>query len=433
MLYSFGRLLVTLMLWVFYRKIYISNAHRIPKNKPVLLAVNHPTGFIEPCIIACYLEQPLRFLVRGDMFVKPFYVRLMRSIHLLPLYRAKDRGFAFVKTNYETFEYCYQALNENKTVLILAEGSAEHEKRLRPLKKGASRIAFGTLEKFPNLEDVYIVPVGVNYEYADQPRSKVMIDFGEPISARQFWEGYQQNAAQTSTEFTETLRQQMAERIVIIEKEEDDELAEYLLRLDRSQRPKNYSKHSKAPLEAEKRVVDTVNKMDGAAKNNLLNLLKPYFERLQQLHITDRALIQKQHSPILNYLLLLLGFPFFLIGYLFNVPPVLLAKHIANTRVKRIVFYASVWLAAALGAYFIYWILWLALLLIFTKPIYWLLLLIIPLLGVFAIRYKEFYKEKMEIARVKRLNKNEKERLLQQRQVIVNMGLTLKTVLGSKK
>lgn len=421
MLYSFGRQLVTLMLWVFYRKIYISNAHRIPKNKPVLLAANHPTGFIEPCIIACYLEQPLHFLVRGDMFVKPFYIRLMRSIHLLPLYRAKDRGLAFVKTNYETFEYCYQALNEKKTVLILAEGSAEHEKRLRSLKKGASRIAFGTLEKFPDLEDVYIVPVGVNYEYADQPRSRVMIDFGEPISARQFWERYQQNAASTSAEFTETLRQQMAERIVIIEKEEDEELTEYLLRLDRSQRPANFPKHAKTPLEAEKRVADTVNKMDAAAKNTLLSLVKSYFNHLQQLRITDRALMQQYNLPILNYVLLLLGLPFFLIGYLFNVPPVLLAKYIAKTRVKRIVFYASVWLAAALGAYFAYWLLWLIVLLIFTKPIYWLLLLVIPLLGVFAIRYKEFYKEKMEIARVKGLNRNQKENLLQQRQAIIDL------------
>ncbi|MBK7871347.1 MAG: 1-acyl-sn-glycerol-3-phosphate acyltransferase [Saprospiraceae bacterium] len=202
-----------------------------------MLAANHPTGFMEPCILACHLDRPLYYLVRGDFFKKPLYRSLLQSLHMLPVYRVKDGGLSVVKNNYETFDNCYNALRENKTLMILAEGSAEHEKRLRPLKKGTGRVALGTLERYPDLEDVYIVPVGVNYTYAEFSRSEVMIDFGEPILARKFLSTYKQNQNQAINDLTDELSKRMAERIVIIEQKSDEELTEYLLQMDRSKRP----------------------------------------------------------------------------------------------------------------------------------------------------------------------------------------------------
>lgn len=420
MLYSFIRPIATLALWLFYRKIYISNAQNVPKDKPVVLAANHPTGFIEPCILACYLDQPLHFLARGDLFVQPLYMRLLRSLHLLPLYRAKDRGLAFVKTNFETFDFCYQALSEKKTVLILAEGSAEHEKRLRPLKKGTGRLAFGTLEKYPDLEDVYIVPVGVNYTYAEKPRSEVMIDFGEPILARDYLKNAQSNQNQATNDLLDVLRQKLEERIVIIDQEKDEALTEYLLQLDRTERPRAFPKDSKQPLLYEKSVADTVNQMEETSKKSLSELAKPYFTQLKKLKISDQTLLHPPVSMIPAYLLLLLGFPFFVLGYLLNAGAPLLAKWVADKRVRRIEFYTSVWIAVAIGAYLIYWLLGLIFLLIFTPPIWLLALIIAPLLGVLALHYREFYFKTREILRAKRLNKAEKASLLQQRQAILD-------------
>ncbi|MFN7117186.1 MAG: lysophospholipid acyltransferase family protein [Saprospiraceae bacterium] len=419
MLYSLVKPLATIALWLFYRRIYISNAQHIPRNKPVVLAANHPTGFVEPCILACYLPEPLHFLARGDLFKQPFYIRLMRSLNLLPLYRAKDRGLAFVKTNYETFDYCFQALAENKMVLILAEGSAEHEKRLRPLKKGTGRLAFGTLERYNNLEDVYIIPVGVNYTYADQPRSDVMIDFGKPILARDYFSKYQQNPNQAIADLTEDLREQMAERIVVIDKKEDEALAEYLLQLDRTERPRRFPKDSKQPLLYEKAITDKVNCLQTAIKQQLIHLAKPYFTRLQQLKISDAALLQKT-AVIPAALLLLLGLPLFILGYLLNAAPVLLAKNIADTRVKRIEFYSSVWTAVNIGAYLLYWLLGLIFLLIFAPKGWLLALVVVPLLGVFSIYYMDYYKKSRIMIRVSRLTKSEKEELLQKRQAILD-------------
>lgn len=418
MLYSIVRPIAKLGIRVFYRKIYLSNTQHIPRNKPVILAANHPTGFMEPCILACYLDRPLSFLVRGDFFKKPLYRRLLNSLHMLPVYRVKDGGLSVVKNNFETFDYCFNALRANKTLMILAEGSAEHEKRLRPLKKGTARIAMGTLETYPDLENVYIVPVGVNYTYAELPRTEVMIDFGKPMLASDYLAFYKENPNQTINDFTSNLYERLEERIVIIDKKVDEELTEYLLQLDRNLRPQRIDKDSPRFLEAEKQIADAVNKLDENAKNALLPQTRGYFGILDKKGISDKALSRKTSSLLLSGLLLILGFPLFLLGFAFNALPIWLAKSIADKRVRRPEFYAPVYWAISLGTYLIWWILWLVGLLIFAEPITLVWLLVMPLLGYFAILFFEFFQRQKEYFRASKLSPTERENLMKQRTAI---------------
>ncbi len=421
MLYSTVRPIATVGIRVFYRKIHLSNVAHIPRNKPVILAANHPTGFMEPCVLACHLDRPLYFLVRGDLFKEGLYNFLLRSLHMLPVYRARDRGYAYVKNNYETFDFCYDALRENKTLMILAEGRAEHEKRLRPLQKGTARIAFGALERYPELEDVYIVPVGVNYTYAEHPRSEIFIDFGEPLKARDYFDAFRENPNQTASDFTEELRQRMLERIIIIEKEDDDELTEYLLQMDRSHRPAPIFpivSNTREPLVYEKSVADRVNELDPTKKLSLLSSARQYFQQLQTAGITDAELLCGGVS-LWAILFLLLGLPLFAVGYLFNVLPVLLGKRIADKRVRRPEFYAPVFWAVAMGAYLIWLILWLIGLVILATPVLLFWLILMPLLGYFAMLYLEFYKKMRRKTRAKRLKKEQRSELLKMRETIM--------------
>ncbi|MBK6903255.1 MAG: hypothetical protein IPH04_10715 [Saprospirales bacterium] len=71
MLYPITRPLAKIALSVFFRKLYLSGLENIDWEKPVILAANHPTAFIEPCILACWLPKPLHFMVRGDFFSNP--------------------------------------------------------------------------------------------------------------------------------------------------------------------------------------------------------------------------------------------------------------------------------------------------------------------------------------------------------------------------
>ncbi|MEY4108182.1 MAG: hypothetical protein RL181_2524, partial [Bacteroidota bacterium] len=181
MLYYIVRPIARLALLIYYRKIYLSHLERIPRGKPVILASNHPTAFMEPCLMAVFMRQPLSYLVRGDFFQKPIYNFLLRALKMIPIYRIIDLGYQGLKNNFATFAACYEALSRNQTIMIFPEGMTLHEKRLRPIQKGIGRIVAGAYQQYPDMQEIFVVPVGVNFTYAEQPRGEAMIDIGEPI------------------------------------------------------------------------------------------------------------------------------------------------------------------------------------------------------------------------------------------------------------
>lgn len=354
MLYFFVRPIARIGLSVFYRHIYFSHPERIPKDKPVILACNHPTAFIEPCLLACFLDRSLYFLVRGNLFKKPIYDLLLRSLHMLPIFRLKDGGYSKLKSNYQTFQAVFQALEQNRTVMILAEGSTKQCKRLRPLQKGAARLALGALDASEDIEEVYVVPVGVNFTYAERPRSEVMVAFGEPIPATDYQATHRENPNQGIRNLTEDLFPAMEQCLVNIPNQSDEELVEYLLRLQRNNHPKNawsiFEKQTEA-LRAEQEMANKVTAMPSAEKQQLAEQAATYFERLGQFGLSDRSLKENRLPDTADRLKVLLGFPFFALGRLFNYPLIWPSLYISRNRVKTHEFVMPVRWAVALGTY----------------------------------------------------------------------------------
>ena len=418
MLYFIVRPFVRIALKFFYKNIHISNIKNIPVGKPVILAANHPTAFLEPCILACFLDRPLHYLVRGDLFKKKLYADIMNSLHMLPVYRKQDRGFTFLKQNFSTFSACHQALAKNKAVMILAEGSTEHEKRLRPLVKGTSRIAFGTLEAFPDLEDVYVVPVGVNYTYADRPRSKVYIDFGKPISIRSYDKSYRENANNAMIDLTDDLREKLKPRVIIIENEADEKLTEQLFILERSTQKQKLLpvfSHSKKPLESEKKIADAINEMETSAKQSLSEKVDAYFAVLKKKNVRNCPIPSKKRSVLGQLLFLLIGLPIFLIGYIFAFPPTYFATNIVQNKIKSISFYSSVLMGLEVG----FWMLYLILLVIFSLSFSFYLLLL-PIFSGFSVFYGEIYAQWKCRQKVNGLTNEERLSLVKQRDDLLN-------------
>ncbi len=423
MLYHIVRPIARLGLLAFYRKIYLTHTGRIPRKEAVILAANHPTAFLEPCILACFLGRPLYFLARGDLFRKPFYARLLKQLNILPVFRLKDGGYGKLRDNYSTFEACYHALAKRSTIMILAEGRTKQEKRLGGLQKGAARIALGTLERRPNgLEEVYIVPVGVNFTYADRPRSEVMIDFGEPILASQFLREYEENANQGMATLTDMLRERLEQSMVIINRPEDEELIEGLHRAFRTEQGRHglpVVGAQYAPLEMEMGVAAAVNRMPEKEREALRQQVSAYFGLLAAHGIDDEALAGRDFATVLNGIALILGFPLFLAGYLWNYLPARLARYISDTRVRTLEFKAPVRWAAGLGAFLAYFLAW-VLPAAFFKA--WALLPIavaLLLSGYLALYYMELYGLFQKSRKAKRLSREAKAELLEKRAAIM--------------
>lgn len=90
----------------------------------------------------------------------------------------------------EMFDGVYKVLQQGNAVGIFPEGrlrvpnykGGSHDRpEFLPLKPGFAMMALGAMSKYPGLE-VKIVPVGLNYFNRDKFRSRVVVEFGDPIS-----------------------------------------------------------------------------------------------------------------------------------------------------------------------------------------------------------------------------------------------------------
>lgn len=235
MIYFLARPIARFVLRYYYRHLDVSGLENIPPTGAVIFAANHPTAFIEPCLVACFQRRPLYFLARGDLFKNGLFKFLLGLVRILPVYRIQDGGYSKLRDNFTTFQACHQALSAGKAIMILAEGRCIHEKRLRPLRKGTARIALGALQDDPTLQEVPIIPVGVHFNHAERVRGQVHLEFGKALSAAEFMPTYQAQENQGVNALTEALRERLEKLVVHVPSQEQDNLAEAAFELDRSE------------------------------------------------------------------------------------------------------------------------------------------------------------------------------------------------------
>ena len=309
---------------------------------------------------------------------------------MLPIYRKIDGGYKNVKQNFSTFEACFDILSQNKTLMILAEGATIQEKRLRPIRKGPARIALGALEKCDNM-DLKIVPVGVNYTYADKFRSHVMFEFGEPISVQKYMPGFQEHPDRAVRLLTNELEKQLKRHLVIIENREDEELTEKFFVLSRN----NFLEpvfpivsRDNRRLKAEKNIAKTISTMSAGDKSTLEKKVYEYFEALDRNKLDDWAVAQQKNAKSPMILTIVLGFIPAVLGYAGNYLPVFIANLIASKYVKYLEFMASVRIAVAVGAFLIYYFI---LFVIFFSTGNFMLLLLIFFIANFWILFIDLF------------------------------------------
>ncbi|PQJ82916.1 lysophospholipid acyltransferase family protein [Polaribacter glomeratus] len=189
--YNFFRLLVKTGLFFYSKKIKVSGTENIPKKGAILFCANHPDGMIDPLMITTNCPRISYYLVRAAAFNNPLIKKFLESLNLMPVYRIRD-GLSEVGKNKEIFENCFELFKKGKTLLIYPEASHNRKRTIRTLSKGFTRIVFGTLDKYPNLE-ITIIPVGLTYQNASFYPSKVSINYGKPIAAKEYYNSNELN------------------------------------------------------------------------------------------------------------------------------------------------------------------------------------------------------------------------------------------------
>lgn len=405
MVYHLVRPVARYVLRYYFRNIDLTGLENIPANAPVILAANHPTAFIEPCIMACFQPRTLWFLARGNLFNKSLFSALLNAVNILPIYRLEDGGYEKLKDNFDTFDACFQALSRRRAIMILAEGRTIHEKTLRPIRKGTARIALGALDNDPTLKEVYIVPIGVNFTRAEHVRSQAMIRCGAPILASEYLDEYRRGEATAIRNLTSHLRSRLSPLVVQFPDQERSSIGEGRLVLHRNdvQADQKYGiTHDGKQLDRELSIA--------AATPEQAPELAHYFNALHQQGLTEGAVagaMNKRKYKAVPWVKVVLAI-------LFQIPQFplwLLSEYIGASRPKHIEFYSPVRFAAVtVGTFVLYPILlWQ---LPWTGKL-WLLTAIITV-G-WSLRQLEKVKQWYEARKVERLVAAERGRLIKMR------------------
>ncbi|MBK9753901.1 MAG: 1-acyl-sn-glycerol-3-phosphate acyltransferase [Nannocystis sp.] len=159
---------------VFFRRIEVVGAERVPATGPVIFVLNHPNALIDPAFLLCLAPRPVSFLAKAPLFQTPVLGWIVRAFDSIPIHRKQDEGGAV--DNRDTFKLARELLQRGQTVAIFPEGTSHSEPHLKPLKTGAARIALGT-----GLADLKIVPTGLYYVNKAKFRSDALVVYGEPF------------------------------------------------------------------------------------------------------------------------------------------------------------------------------------------------------------------------------------------------------------
>ena len=173
------KILSRLALPIWCRRLTINKPELLKEKGPLLIASNHPDSFLDSVLLDTIFKQPVWSLARGDVFKKPFYIKLLTALKILPVYRTSE-GVENLSENYKTFEECIAIFKKKGIITIYSEGKCINEWHLRPLKKGTARLAVKAWDENIPLK---ILPVGINYSSFSRFGKNIFLNFGEIITA----------------------------------------------------------------------------------------------------------------------------------------------------------------------------------------------------------------------------------------------------------
>jgi len=161
---------------IFFRRIEVIGDEHVPVDAPVIFAVNHPNGLVDPLFLLCFAPRRVSFLGKAPLLTMPVIGWVVRALDTIPVYRKQDN---VAGTNRETFARARAVLARGGSIAIFPEGTTHSDSKLRELKTGAARIALGA-----SMDRIFIVPTGLYYSAKQTFRSSAVMEFGAPIEVR---------------------------------------------------------------------------------------------------------------------------------------------------------------------------------------------------------------------------------------------------------
>jgi 1-acyl-sn-glycerol-3-phosphate acyltransferase len=306
----------------FYQRLESNGKNNIPKKKPVIFAPNHQNALMDPLAIIFTNPKQTVFLTRADIFNNPLLLKVFTSLKMLPVYRIRD-GAENLKNNERIFNKSVEVLEANASIALFAEATHTDKRRLRNLKKAVPRIAFMAEDKNDFKLDLQIVPVGIYYEDYVHSNTKLFVNYGKAFSIKEYKDLYNENPQKAYAEFKDQLAIRIKELIIHIEDLEHYNIYEQIRLLYRSSMKKRLGLKGpklKYSFEADQKTIELAEKAFLTGENNI-EVFGNQYRRAEQ-GLKKKGLNLNDFEPIcvgklvLSSLVLLIGFPIFLYGFI---------------------------------------------------------------------------------------------------------------------
>jgi glycerol-3-phosphate O-acyltransferase / dihydroxyacetone phosphate acyltransferase len=216
--FNLVRGLFRLVLAVFYRRVEVVGAERIPASGGLIVAANHHNSVVDAMILLAVVQRRLRTLANAPLFEHWLVGPFLRLLGALPVHRRKEAGND-PRKNEALFAETTRTLREGGGIVIFPEGRTQPEPVLLELRTGTARMLLAAAPS-----EVALVPVGLVFEKPGSFREgRALVLVGEPIPTAECRALAQTDAGQAARQLTERLTQDL--RALIVEANDLETLA----------------------------------------------------------------------------------------------------------------------------------------------------------------------------------------------------------------
>jgi len=386
----------------YFKRIHILGREHIPRDAPLIFAPNHHNALMDALAVLYALPGQPVFLARSDIFRNPLIARILTFLKLLPIYRIRD-GYGNLQHNERILHKVRDVLTRKKSLVIFPEGNHAAERRLRPLKKGISRIAFQAEERHDFRLGLQIVPVGLDYDNFYKFHRSLVIRFGKPVSVDPFEHIYRENPSKANIALKNEIARQLKQEMVHIGNKPYHDMIDHLREIYRprlKERLNGVQKDRSGQLEVDQpfiRVCESQCEAQPAEAKRLDQQVKTFRRIVRRMSLRYWVFRHRRYSwfalmarlPLFVALL-----PVFLYGLVNNALPFFLPV-LAIRPVKDPQFWSSIKNGLALVLFPLFYLLQTLLVASITEGIGWPLgyLLSLPLTGYLAYFYYAGFKK----------------------------------------
>lgn len=328
--YSLLRAYVMFGLRYFYKRIQVVGRENIPYGSHFIINPNHQNALMDAmAVLFAVNKSRIVFMARADIFKSKRQEKILNYFKMLPIYRMRD-GAQELSKNDEIFDRSVQIIADRIPLCLMPEGNHAGKRKLRNFVKGAFRIAFRSKEEVGEGEDVFILPVGIDYQNYQKFNQNLLIIIGKPVSVNKFMPSYIENQPKGLNTLRDTISDNIQDVMIHIENDELYDMYQNLRHIWNS-RMKQISRMRGKTLHhafrADKLMIRILDEAFETEPDNLRRLAattRNYTDLLDSLNLRNWVIARKglSYTEIISlFLRLLVTLPIALYGIVNNILP----------------------------------------------------------------------------------------------------------------